>query len=903
MWGKKSRYPPADRSRWNPHCRRNGKRLTNSPAEAAPDPEPAVEASGITHRVRFGESLAKIANAYGVSLYDLQTLNDIWTSIVYVGQEIEIPAGGSLALESALPAQREATDERPAEAAPDPEPAVEASGITHKVRFGESLAKIAEAYGVSLYDLQTLNDIWTSIVYVGQEIEIPAGGSLVLESALPAQGEATDESPAEAAPDPEPAVEASGITHKVRFGESLAKIANAYGVSLYDLQTLNDIWTSIVYVGQEVEIPAGGSLVLESALPAQREATDESPAESAPEPEPALEASGITHRVRFGESLAKIANAYGVSLYDLQTLNDIWSSIVYVGQEVEIPAGGSLALESALPALREATDESPAESAPEPEPAVEASGITHRVRFGESLAKIANAYGVSLYDLQTLNDIWSSIVYVGQEVEIPAGGSLVLESALPALREATDERPAEAAPDPEPTVEASGITHRVRFGESLAKIAAAYGVSLYDLQALNDVWTWVIFVGQELEIPAGGTPPVESALRAQREATEESPAEAAPEPEPAVEASGITHRVQFGESLAKIAAAYGVSLYELQTLNDIWTWVIFVGQELEIPAGGRPPETRDDLPEPDPEPAATVQDQPSESPETHKVQRGETLFSIAQRYGVSLDVLMRANGITDATKIHSGNTLRVSRLEEFAPPAVSTHATSPAPAAPAPAAPAGRALPIVTTSPAPGVYPAGDMGQYTVRRGEYLTELGVRFNMEWRVLAKINGISPPYYKLHPQQTLRIPSFAEYLSYLPDNSSYKLFYTTHHHPGPRVGVGREIVIELGRQSIYAYENGVLKKRALMSSGKMITPTVLGDYEIYRKYRSQTMSGPGYSLDNVEWPMYFYAGYAIHGTWWHTMFGTPMSHGCVNLTNADARWFWEFAPLGTPVHVRY
>jgi hypothetical protein len=210
----------------------------------------------------------------------------------------------------------------------------------------------------------------------------------------------------------------------------------------------------------------------------------------------------------------------------------------------------------------------------------------------------------------------------------------------------------------------------------------------------------------------------------------------------------------------------------------------------------------------------------------------------------------------------------------------------------------------LTTKPAPGIYPAGEQGLlYKVGRGEYLTELGVRFNMEWRVLAEINGISPPNYGLHPGQTLRIPSFVEYLSYLPDHSNYKLFYTTNHHPGPRVGVGREIVIELGRQSIYAYENGVLKKRALISSGKMITPTVLGDYQIYLKYRSQTMSGPGYSLDNVEWPMYFYAGYAIHGTWWHTMFGTPMSHGCVNLTNADAQWFWEFAPLGTAVHVRF
>ena len=361
--------------------------------------------------------------------------------------------------------------------------------------------------------------------------------------------------------------------------------------------------------------------------------------------------------------------------------------------------------------------------------------------------------------------------------------------------------------------------------------------------------------------------------------------------------------MQFGDALGNIAQAYGVSLIDLQRLNDLPSWMIYPGQKLLIPEGGAPPAV-DAAPA---APAAPVtQNPPSTSaPDTHVVQRGETLFRIAQRYGISLDTLMAANGIEDATRIHAGNKLRVSRLDAVAPPAASNDAPSPAPAQESrPPAPPGHALPNLTALPAPGIYPAGNLGQqYTVGRGEYLTELGVRFNMEWRVLAKINGISPPAYALHPLQTLRIPSFAEYLSYLPDNSSYKLFYTTHHHPGPRVGVGREIVIELGRQSIYAYENGILKKRALMSSGKMLTPTVLGDYEIYLKYRSQTMSGPGYSLDNVEWPMYFYAGYAIHGTWWHTMFGTPMSHGCVNLTNADAQWFWEFAPLGTPVQVRH
>ncbi len=355
--------------------------------------------------------------------------------------------------------------------------------------------------------------------------------------------------------------------------------------------------------------------------------------------------------------------------------------------------------------------------------------------------------------------------------------------------------------------------------------------------------------------------------------------------------SAASHTIQPGETLAVIAERYGVDINALAAANGISNvHFVYAWQQLSIPTGGS---------------AVSASSSAVVTPSaagTYTVQRGDTIFSIARRHGITAEALMAANGITDPHFIHSGLELRVSNLEAPAPPA----AEPAAPEASAPAADPAHAPAAATVralhAPAPSVYPAAGLGQYIVRRGEYLTQLGVRFNLDWLALAKINGLSPPY-TLHTGQVLRIPGFEEYLSYLPEDSNYRLFYTTNHHPGPRVGVGREIVIEIGRQSIYAYENGVLRKRALISSGKMVTPTVLGDYKIYLKFRSQTMSGPGYSLDNVEWPMYFYKGYAIHGTWWHTMFGTPMSHGCVNLTNEDARWFWEFAPIGTPVQVRY
>jgi lipoprotein-anchoring transpeptidase ErfK/SrfK len=81
--------------------------------------------------------------------------------------------------------------------------------------------------------------------------------------------------------------------------------------------------------------------------------------------------------------------------------------------------------------------------------------------------------------------------------------------------------------------------------------------------------------------------------------------------------------------------------------------------------------------------------------------------------------------------------------------------------------------------------------------------------------------------------------------------------------------------------------------LSSTGLPNTPTVLGEYEIYWKLESTLMTGPGYYLPEVPYTMYFYAGYALHGAYWHDNFGQPMSHGCVNLSIDNAKELFEWA----------
>lgn len=118
-----------------------------------------------------------------------------------------------------------------------------------------------------------------------------------------------------------------------------------------------------------------------------------------------------------------------------------------------------------------------------------------------------------------------------------------------------------------------------------------------------------------------------------------------------------------------------------------------------------------------------------------------------------------------------------------------------------------------------------------------------------------------------------------------------------------GGARWIDVNLSTQSVYAYQGDTVVNSFIVSTGTWLTPTVTGKYKIWIKLKSSNMSGPGYYLPNVPYVMYFYKGYGLHGTYWHNNFGTPMSHGCVNLRTSDAEWLFNWASEGTVVNVHY
>lgn len=327
------------------------------------------------------------------------------------------------------------------------------------------------------------------------------------------------------------------------------------------------------------------------------------------------------------------------------------------------------------------------------------------------------------------------------------------------------------------------------------------------------------------------------------------------------------HLVQPGENLFRIAGYYGTDVNTLAQLNGITnTWQIYAGQTLIIPLPGQTAVV-----------PAEVIPVVAEAPvvtQTHIVRRGEYLASIARQYGLAPEQLAALNGITNPNLIYAGQELIV------------TGSAQPAPAAeviPVQAVAIEVAQPVLAVET-----------RHVVRPGEYLSQIANQYGVSWLSIAQANGIYDPN-TVFAGMELIIPGAT-------GGTSYEAMVIPPAAPPAAVASGRSIVVDLSDQRIYAYENGVLVRNVLVSTGLPATPTVLGDYTVQQKLVAETMAGPGYYLPDVPYTMYFFQGYAIHGTYWHNNFGTPMSHGCVNLPTPEAEWFYNWADYGTPIHVQ-
>jgi LysM repeat protein len=195
---------------------------------------------------------------------------------------------------------------------------------------------------------------------------------------------------------------------------------------------------------------------------------------------------------------------------------------------------------------------------------------------------------------------------------------------------------------------ASATVHTVAAGENLYRISLRYGVSMTAIAQQNNLSNLnIIYVGQRLVIPTGGTTPPPT-----------PPPNTTPTPPPT---SG-TYTVVGGDSLGSIARRFNTTISAIATANNITNInLIYPGQVLNIPGATTPPATPPPSgPTPTPPPAGETV--------TYTVVAGDTLGSIARRFNTTIADIAARNGITNINLIYPGQRLIISGTATTPPP-------------------------------------------------------------------------------------------------------------------------------------------------------------------------------------------------------------------------------------------
>jgi len=186
--------------------------------------------------------------------------------------------------------------------------------------------------------------------------------------------------------------------------------------------------------------------------------------------------------------------------------------------------------------------------------------------------------------------------------------------------------------------------HRVRRGETLSAIARKHGVSVAAIKQANNMKGSVIHPGSSLVIPRGGSTASAATVATARPEVAAQVAERAPTAAAAAPQSRV-HTIKSGDTLWGVARQHGVTVPALAAANGLTTNSrLTVGTRLQIPGGGA---------------AASTAAANETTRMTYKVQRGDTLSQIAERFNVSVRQLMTWNQIRSSTSLRAGQQIVV----------------------------------------------------------------------------------------------------------------------------------------------------------------------------------------------------------------------------------------------------
>ncbi|MFE3889655.1 LysM peptidoglycan-binding domain-containing protein [Priestia sp. YIM B13446] len=215
-------------------------------------------------------------------------------------------------------------------------------------------------------------------------------------------------------------------------------------------------------------------------------------------------------------------------------------------------------------------------------------------------------------------------------------------------------------------------THKVKAGETLFSISQQHNVTVEDLKKWNGLSSTLIYANQTLQIGSTSTDSSSSST-------------------PTTTSSNHTYTVQSGDTLYRIAKNNGTSVQQLKEWNNLSSHLIYVNQVLKISGTGTVSSS----------PSAPVQEKTNETPaspapsnsKSYKVQPGDTMWSVAQRHGISISQLKQWNNL-------SSNTIYINQVLQVGGQAAAQAKLS-TPSPDAPSTPSTSAQSTSTPAPAP----------------------------------------------------------------------------------------------------------------------------------------------------------------------------------------------------------
>ena len=314
-----------------------------------------------------------------------------------------------------------------------------------------------------------------------------------------------------------------------------------------------------------------------------------------------LPSFSLRYIVKKEDTLSGIANRFGISVEKIKHVNGLTDNGLKTGMILTIPESRRKDLDNMIslhPADIELKEVSPYKYR------------EYVVKNGDSLTSIAGGFGISVTDLKNANGLSSDKVRIGMKLIIP-------DSQIPM-------RVVRVSPN------LNDISNYVvKKGDTLSIIASKYRVSIKDLKSANNLKSNEVEIGMKLIIPDSQIP-----MRVVRISPNLNDIN--------------NYVVKKGDTLSMIASKYRVSVRELKSVNDMRDDKVKVGMRLIIPNSILSKNVESKTP--------VISDN-----NKYVVKKGDSISSIAKRYGVSQVELKRANNIKGNT-IESGQLLRVPSM-------------------------------------------------------------------------------------------------------------------------------------------------------------------------------------------------------------------------------------------------